>query len=382
MVVRVLVTSSAMAGHFAPLAPFVDAFLAARVDVEIVIPESAYALASQLGVPVRVGGSPHPAESERLWRQFRHASRAQASVIANREIFGRLNTDAMLPTVRTAITEYRPDLLLHEPTEYAGPIVAIQNGVPHAQVAISLAQVEAGSLRLAEPVLDEHGPVTTALLDEPYLTRFPAALDPSPYRRTHRYREPAQAPRPLPDWWPAQTGPLVYVTFGTVTGALGAGIYRAAVDALAELPVRALITTGRDLDLGTLPSHVHAEAWVPQSDVLAAASAMVCHGGSGTALAGLAAAVPMVVVPMFADQIPNARILADLGVAIVVKPVANESAVSSTSYRAEMVTALRAGIEDILATNARERAHIAAHDLASLPIPAELTHELGWLRPS
>ncbi len=39
---------------------------------------------------------------------------------------------------------------------------------------------------------------------------------------------------------------------------------------------------------------------------MAHAAAMVSHGGFGTTLAGLAAGVPMVVVPLFADQPYNA----------------------------------------------------------------------------
>ena len=47
--------------------------------------------------------------------------------------------------------------MLHEAAEYASAIAAERCGVAHAQVAISLADVEAGSLELAAPVLAEHG---------------------------------------------------------------------------------------------------------------------------------------------------------------------------------------------------------------------------------
>jgi UDP:flavonoid glycosyltransferase YjiC (YdhE family) len=46
------------------------------------------------------------------------------------------------------------------------------------------------------------------------------------------------------------------------------------------------------------------------------ATAMVCHGGSGTVTMGLAAGVPMVVVPLFADQPWNAERVAALGAGI------------------------------------------------------------------
>jgi hypothetical protein len=53
-------------------------------------------------------------------------------------------------------------------------------------------------------------------------------------------------------------------------------IYRVALDAVAELPVRALLTTGKGLEpgaLGAIPANVHVEAWVPQRDVLPRAAA-------------------------------------------------------------------------------------------------------------
>src|SRR5438105_15837896 len=90
-IVRVLVTSSAMPGHFGPLVPFVDALRQDGADVLLVVPEAARDRAQQLGVPMVVGGSPPSGEVEHLWRLFRTAVPEQASVIANREIFGRLN---------------------------------------------------------------------------------------------------------------------------------------------------------------------------------------------------------------------------------------------------------------------------------------------------
>jgi UDP:flavonoid glycosyltransferase YjiC (YdhE family) len=49
------------------------------------------------------------------------------------------------------------------------------------------------------------------------------------------------------------------------------------------------------------------------------AAAVVCHGGSGTVLGGLAAGVPMVVLPLFADQPYNARRLEELGAGIALE---------------------------------------------------------------
>ena len=46
------------------------------------------------------------------------------------------------------------------------------------------------------------------------------------------------------------------------------------------------------------------------------AAAMVAHGGAGTTLAALAAGVPLVLLPLSADQPINARRVAELGAGV------------------------------------------------------------------
>ena len=46
----------------------------------------------------------------------------------------------------------------------------------------------------------------------------------------------------------------------------------------------------------------------------------MCHGGSGTTLGALAAGVPLVVTPLFADQPQNGRRIAAVGAGINVEP--------------------------------------------------------------
>jgi hypothetical protein len=274
------------------------------------------------------------------------------------------------------VAEHRPEIVVHETTEYAGPIAALRSSIPHAQVAISLAVVEHGSLAVAAPALEPYGPVPAALHAAPYLTRFPAAIDPTPYRDTRRYREPAVNALPLPDLWNGSTDPLLYVTFGTVIGAVAMGAYRAAAEACADLPVRVLMTTGQELDLGPTPPHIQVRSWVDQQDVLAEASAVLCHGGSGTTLGALAAGLPMVIHPMFADQTENARALEDLGVAVVVEP-RGSSAVDRATYEPGIVPTLRAAVQRVLDSEPmRAKARDVAIELARRPAPEALLDDL------
>ena len=108
------------------------------------------------------------------------------------------------------------------------------------------------------------------------------------------------------------------VSFGTAVPTDGhyPGLYRRSIDALAGCHARVLVTVGRHADpaeLGPLPANVHVERWVAQASVMPHAAAMVAHGGAGTTLAALTAGVPLVLLPLSADQPINARRVAELG---------------------------------------------------------------------
>jgi UDP:flavonoid glycosyltransferase YjiC (YdhE family) len=105
---------------------------------------------------------------------------------------------------------------------------------------------------------------------------------------------------------------------------------------------------------------VHVERWVPQQDVLAHASAAVVHGGSGSTLGALAAGVPLVVVPLFADQPMNARRVAEVGAGLAVEP--NLADVRAT------IEPLRDALETVLAEPSYgESARAIAHEVRSEP---------------
>ncbi len=111
-----------------------------------------------------------------------------------------------------------------------------------------------------------------------------------------------------------------------------------------------LLTVGRETSGDAFdrpPVNVHVERWVPQADVFGQASVVVCHGGSGTTLGALAAGLPLVVVPLFADQPDNARRVAAIGAGVAVEPgdEAPREPVRSTID----TSALRAAIEAVLA---------------------------------
>jgi UDP:flavonoid glycosyltransferase YjiC (YdhE family) len=236
----------------------------------------------------------------------------------------------MLPHVEAVCTRWMPDLVVRDPCEYAAAVVAADRSIRSAQIGISLAEVEWGSLTVASPALEEHrSGLTAEIARAPYFTRFPAAFDPSPFTSTLRYRQPgATVAEPLPDWWSDRSAPLVYLTLGTAFPYMtfAADTYRLLLRALEGLDVRVLLTVGPAFDvdrLGTIPTNARVEPWVDQDRVLAEAAVVICHGGSGTMLGAIDAGVPMVVLPFFSDQHTNARLIERHGLGVVVERTAD-----------------------------------------------------------
>jgi MGT family glycosyltransferase len=177
---------------------------------------------------------------------------------------------------------------------------------------------------------------------------------------------PAGAERP--SWAPAEGEAFVYVTLGTVSGRSekSRAAYRAVLEALSTLPVRALLTTGPIMpreELGIIPPNVAVEAFVPQSEIMPHAHAVVCHGGSGSLIGALAHGLPTVVMPLFADQPHNAASVARAG-----------AGVSVTDRTAPV---LRAAIARVLADeDIRRTARRIGEDIARMPAVEEAVERM------
>jgi UDP:flavonoid glycosyltransferase YjiC (YdhE family) len=322
---RVLVTTTGSAGHFGPVVPFADALLAAGEEVLVATRESSAAQVRAAGYDVWPFADAPAEQRDPIFASVRELPIDQANIRIVSEVFAGLDTRAAIPGVLDACAAWQPRLVLNEVCEFAGGLAGAHEGLPVVTVGISLASTER-FLGVTEPALRDvreefeldggATPRAAHFTLAPPMLEDPGAPGPHDVRRFRELDRPA--PAALPDWWDGSDDPLVYVTFGSVAPQMEffPGVYRAAIDALAPLRARLLVTIGRDRDpaeLGPLPANVHVERWVPQADLMPHVSAMVCHGGFGTVRAGLSAGVPMVVLPLFADQPYNARRVAELG---------------------------------------------------------------------
>jgi UDP:flavonoid glycosyltransferase YjiC (YdhE family) len=217
-----------------------------------------------------------------------------------------------------------------------------------------------------------------------YFTLIPETLDPALARlapAVHRFRGPASDTSPLGDLWPDSDDPLVYLTFGSVTA--GAHLpyfpelYLTAIEALAELPVRLLVTIGNDRDPSelepvALPGNVRVERWVAQDAISRRAAAIICHGGYGTTLDALTHGTPLVLMPLFStDQWANADAVARTGAGLALDSERRSRRVLDLPNPGT-VSELRPALERVLgeASFAREAERIAA-SIAALPLVDE-----------
>jgi UDP:flavonoid glycosyltransferase YjiC (YdhE family) len=96
----------------------------------------------------------------------------------------------------------------------------------------------------------------------------------------------------------------------------------AAIGAVSDLPVRAVVTVGGDHrpdELGNVPANVRVERTISHAEVLERAEVFVGHAGHGSVMKALTRGVPMVLVPWGRDQPGVAWRAGRLGVAEVVR---------------------------------------------------------------
>jgi UDP:flavonoid glycosyltransferase YjiC (YdhE family) len=370
----VLACSIGGGGHLEPVAQFGRALVAAGHSAVLLVPPALEPAARASGLEIEVGAEPPAAVVASIRERLARGPAAAVAGLVDRELFADRGTAAMLPSAHALLERVRPSLVLREATEYATAVAAVAHSIPFGTIAISQASIEHRVLEEVAPIVDGFGEGTSAAIGvAPFLSSFPDRLDPTPWPRTVRYRLEENDPTGLPDWWRGSTAPLVYVTFGTVVGhtSLAERVFRDAVDAVAPLPVRVLLTTGRAVDpssLGVLPDHVHAERWVPQVDALAACAVVACHGGSGTTLGALRAGVPIVVCPLYADNARNGALVAGIGAGIVVETSRDEAGQATLGLRVDEV---RAAVARVLAEPAfGDAAGRVRDEMATSPFPA------------
>lgn len=103
------------------------------------------------------------------------------------------------------------------------------------------------------------------------------------------------------------------------------------LDALAELPVDGVVTTGDAVDSEGLqrPDNVEVHRFMPHEQVLPTVDLVIGHGGHSTTMRALSHDLPLVVLPMhpMLDQTMNGRSVQQQGAAIVLRKTSSPKAI-------------------------------------------------------
>lgn len=327
-------------GHFHPVVPPARALQQKGHDVAFAVGARLRPQVEAAGFDVfEVGGN---IATDPEYQRFQ-AERSTIRLGLENELFAyprlfcgmasRLRTPELVEICRS----WHPDMLIREGAEYGAILAAEHLGLPHATVAFAAALksmpiFEREAAAYIDPVRQQWGLAPDPHLESLYRYLYIAYSPPgfslqevsdtgiaSFVPATTHFIRPNffdQADdEGLPDWVAGLAQqPTIYVTLGTEVNKepeLYPNVLQTMIEGLRDAPANLIVTLGRDkdpADFGPQPANVHIERYIPQSLLLPHCDIMVMHGGSNSVLAALDNGLPLVVVPLIADQFFNAHV--------------------------------------------------------------------------
>ncbi|MFD7653154.1 glycosyltransferase [Actinosynnema sp. NPDC059797] len=369
---RVLFTFAGGLGHFQPLVPLATAVAAAGHTVAFAAHPTvlrAIEAAGFTAFAVGEGSADEVPERRPLLAPDREREDRDL-----RDGFVRRGAGRSLPRYLELFARWRPHVVVCEEVDFGSVLAAEVLGLPHAN-----AQVIASGAFVRPAVVGQALAELRAewnLPPDPDLAMLHRRLLISPFPPS--FRDPA-SPLPAtafpirPPVGPVarSASPTVYFTLGTVFNTESGDLFSRVLAGLRELPVDVVVTVGRHVDpaeLGEQPANVRVARYLPQAEVLPHCDLVVSHGGSGSVIGALAHGLPVVLLPLGADQPHNAEQCVRLGVGRELDPI--------TATPGDVRTAVAEVLADPAHRRAAERVR---EEMLGLPEPARAVPELERL---
>lgn len=315
--------------------------------------------------------------------------------------------------------DWRPDLVLWDPWFPGGAVAARACGAAHARVLNALDysawvarrfdQVRAQGVEVPEnplvetlrPLAEKYGltPDEELLHGQwtidpfPEAMRLPTGVPTVPVRYT-----PFNGGGVVPDWLHGRPeNPRVVISLGVSTRDYNRkdwGRTAALVEAVSELDVDVVATlNGNQLEdlRGPLPDNIRAIDYVPLSQLLPGASAIVHHGANGTFAAAVEAGVPQLVCdtdeyPRFVGEVAGEsvewRLLCQKQITAtpIAEHVARHGAGLRLNHQTQSVEELRDRIQEVVRGHSYARgAERLRREWADAPSPAAIVPTLERL---
>jgi UDP:flavonoid glycosyltransferase YjiC (YdhE family) len=369
---RVLVTTFPGYGHFHPVAPLALALQRAGHDVRVGIHAGFGRWVEACGLTVLPAGR---SEDEMVVEAA--AFRPEERPV---RLFTTISVPAFASDVLAACERWRPDLVVSEEGEHAGPLIASVLGVPsatHSWPAPARPPEErAARAEALQGVWQEFGQQgRPRLYGDHYLDCCPRPLQTSAVEtiegvvaiRPTLFDGPPTTP---PRWLDDVVSPVVFVTLGTVPIYARPEILRLIVRSVTTEAGTVIATTGPHPE-DVIPPHpkVRCVRYLPLSAVLPVTDLVISHGGASTTVACLLIGVPHLVVPQGApSQQRTAASVATLGVGIAL----DDEQLEGARLASAATELLRDG-------NIRNRINAVRATVDALPGPDEVARHLGGL---
>ncbi|SDX61761.1 L-noviosyl transferase [Amycolatopsis xylanica] len=376
---RVLFTTAPLSGHFFPLVPLAWACRAAGHEVLVATAASYVPSVVRAGLPA--AATAPPADFVELAAETTPELGVPGADVREVErrlryghgmVFGEMAASG-LPGMTELIGQWYPDIIVSDRAEFAGPVAGARHDIPIVQLHWGVAELPEYRLG-AEAVLGERLPDPTWVLDPwPRVLRLPHALPHHGIRHV-----PYNGDAPVPGWMLApRAKPRICLTMGTLVPHIDvrglAPLISETLENLADLGFDPVLVADEKAVAAwePLPSVAEHVGRMPLSEVLRASDAVIHHGGQGTSLTALAAGLPQLVLPQFADQFENAAAIVRSGAGIRLRPeeISPETLAKGCLRLLENVSF-------------GEGAASAAAAVAAQPSPAEIATSLEAIKDS
>jgi MGT family glycosyltransferase len=246
--------------------------------------------------------------AERIRRLIAHVWANEAHVAEIAETAAATSADVL-------VVDFLMQGAIASATRLAAPFAVLAHSTvagltPPPASPMGAARLEATNALRRESDLAELVDLADAWAGVPTIVTTIKSLDAAPVRPgdpSMHYVGPVFERVPQNGWvspWPkGDDRPLVLVSFSTTALWDHRAPIRNTLGALANEPVRVLVTAAQRIDVGAIPANALVARFVAHRQVLPSVALTVTHGGHGTVSASLAAGVPLIVLPnLAADQ--------------------------------------------------------------------------------
>jgi len=346
---RLLFTCLPGFGHFLPMVPLARAAAAAGHELGFASAAGFCPQIEKAGFRAFAAGLSLPEQLEQSARRFpeQHAmalGKERFEAFVPRMLAG-VAAEPRAADLAPILEDWRPDLLVHDETDFGGPLAATAAGIPYADHSVGFLRPLSMARLAGETIagVAERWGVDVGsfggLFRYLYLDVCPPSLQSSEIDEVEVAHQMQNAhidagDEQLPAWIDGlDPVPTVYVSLGTIFNRKEE-VFAAILEGLRGEQLNVILTIGNGNDpaaLGPQPDNVHVEQFIPQDALLAHCDLAINQGGTAI-LPLLAQGLPLLILPQSANQFHNAEACVAAGVARSILP----DDVSAQSIRSEL----------------------------------------------